>query len=182
MVHAARALGFRIQRLDEVGSERIGTLHLPCLVILQRPAAEDNPKPDGNEPEATPEDVFYPAIIVQIGTEGVTLFEAGTNTPVTLTVDQFANRYMGTAFQLALNPKDLQDPDSATARQSAFGFRWFVPELLKHKHVWRDVLIASLIIQLLALGTPLFTQVVIDKVVVHRTQRSLAGYRIPSSE
>lgn len=39
--------------------------------------------------------------------------------------------------------------------------------------MWRDVLIASLIIQLLALGTPLFTQVVIDKVVVHRTESTL---------
>jgi subfamily B ATP-binding cassette protein HlyB/CyaB len=47
------------------------------------------------------------------------------------------------------------------------------PELLKHRRVWRDVLIASLFIQLLALGTPIFTQVVIDKVVVHRTQSTL---------
>jgi len=54
-----------------------------------------------------------------------------------------------------------------------FGFRWFIPELLKHKRVWRDVLTASLVIQLLALGTPLFTQVIIDKVVVHRTESTL---------
>ncbi len=41
------------------------------------------------------------------------------------------------------------------------------------KKVWRDVLIASLVIQLLALGTPLFTQTIIDKVVVHHTQSTL---------
>ena len=52
-------------------------------------------------------------------------------------------------------------------------FRWFVPELLKHKPIWRDVLAASAAIQLLALATPLFTQVVIDKVVVHQTVNTL---------
>src|SRR5258705_13351876 len=41
------------------------------------------------------------------------------------------------------------------------------------KPIWRDVLIASLAIQLIGLATPLFTQVIIDKVVVHQTQSTL---------
>ena len=43
----------------------------------------------------------------------------------------------------------------------------------QHKKIWRDVLFASLAIQLMALATPLFTQVVIDKVVVHQTMNTL---------
>jgi ATP-binding cassette, subfamily B, bacterial HlyB/CyaB len=66
----------------------------------------------------------------------------------------------------------LRDPDTASTTKQ-FGFRWFVPELLKHKPVWRDVLLASLALQLIALATPLFTQAIIDKVVVHRTQSTL---------
>ena len=54
-----------------------------------------------------------------------------------------------------------------------FGFRWFIPELLKHKHIWRDILIASLCLQIAALVTPVLTQVIIDKVVVHQTQSTL---------
>jgi len=54
-----------------------------------------------------------------------------------------------------------------------FGFKWFIPELLKHKTIWRDVLLASLAIQLVGLATPLFTQVIIDKVVVHQTHSTL---------
>ncbi|TCS72638.1 subfamily B ATP-binding cassette protein HlyB/CyaB [Sulfuritortus calidifontis] len=54
-----------------------------------------------------------------------------------------------------------------------FGFSWFIPELLKHKLIWRDVLLASLAIQLVGLATPVFTQVIIDKVVVHQTQSTL---------
>jgi ATP-binding cassette, subfamily B, bacterial HlyB/CyaB len=66
-----------------------------------------------------------------------------------------------------------QDAKAEDARANKFGFRWFIPELLRHKRVWRDVLIASLVLQLIALTTPLFTQAIIDKVLVHRTQSTL---------
>ncbi len=56
-----------------------------------------------------------------------------------------------------------------TPEHKAFEFSWFIPELLKHKTLWRDVLLASLAIQLVGLPTPLFTQVIIDKIVVHST-------------
>ncbi len=49
-----------------------------------------------------------------------------------------------------------------------FDFSWFIPAILKYRHLFRDVLAASFFIQLLALITPLFFQVVIDKVLVHR--------------
>jgi len=39
--------------------------------------------------------------------------------------------------------------------------------------VWREVLLASLVLQVLALALPLVTQVVIEKVVVHRTESTL---------
>ncbi len=49
-----------------------------------------------------------------------------------------------------------------------FDVSWFVPALWRYRHLIRDVLIASLVLQLFALATPLFFQVVIDKVLVHR--------------
>jgi subfamily B ATP-binding cassette protein HlyB/CyaB len=170
LLHTARALGFRIQR-NEVTSDAIPTLNLPGLVVLHTAIAEADNASEPVPNAATT--ISRPAIVVQANASGITLFEAGTNSPVQLTPDAFAARFTGTAFQLAGATKSIQDPDGASTDQSTFGFRWFIPELLKHKHVWRDVLIASLIIQLLALGTPLFTQVVIDKVVVHHTQSTL---------
>jgi len=53
-----------------------------------------------------------------------------------------------------------------------------VPELLKHKRIWREVLLASLVLQLMSLAVPLFTQAIIDKVVVHRTQSTLIALAI----
>jgi subfamily B ATP-binding cassette protein HlyB/CyaB len=195
-VHAARALGFRIKRRDCSSTELAG-FNFPCLAVLHEAGSAASPdigQPDigqvnisqqgtqsdvGAEAGATPPEQvpvpvkYHPAIIVQVKDDSVTLFEVGTNQPKTLTHAEFAARFAGTAFQLALETKGIKDPDGALSQKANFGFHWFIPELMKHKRIWRDVLIASLIIQLLALGTPLFTQVIIDKVVVHHTQSTL---------
>jgi subfamily B ATP-binding cassette protein HlyB/CyaB len=49
-----------------------------------------------------------------------------------------------------------------------FGFRWFLPFIIRYRAQLAHVLVASLILQVFALLTPLSTQVVIDKVLVHR--------------
>ncbi|GAB4359296.1 MAG: type I secretion system permease/ATPase [Gammaproteobacteria bacterium] len=49
-----------------------------------------------------------------------------------------------------------------------FDFSWFIPALVKYRRLLGEVLIASFFIQLFALITPLFFQVVVDKVLVHR--------------
>jgi subfamily B ATP-binding cassette protein HlyB/CyaB len=181
-IHAARALGFRIKRRD-CDSTALTGFNFPCLALLNEasPAGELSGA-DVTAPAAADESDItrkpHPVIVVQAKDDGVILFEAGTNAPRTnaprtLTAMEFAERFAGTIFQLALETKEIKDPDGAMSNRKTFGFRWFIPELMKHKHIWRDVLAASLIIQLLALGTPLFTQVIIDKVVVHRTESTL---------
>ena len=175
-IHAARALGFRIKRRDCDGKEIAG-LNLPCLAVLYETESTDQPAHDQNGAEPSDSNATAckarPVIVVQADEQNVILFEAGTNTPKPMTHQEFEARFAGYAFQLALEAKQISDPDGAMSNQDAFGFSWFIPELMKHKRIWRDVLIASLVIQLLALGTPLFTQVIIDKVVVHRTQSTL---------
>jgi subfamily B ATP-binding cassette protein HlyB/CyaB len=54
-----------------------------------------------------------------------------------------------------------------------FGFRWFIPALLRHRSLWRDVLLASMAVQVIALATPLVTQVLLDKVIPHHTYGTL---------
>ena len=49
-----------------------------------------------------------------------------------------------------------------------FGFRWFLPSLWRYRRPLAHVLIASLFIQMFALVTPLFFQIVVDKVLVHK--------------
>lgn len=54
-----------------------------------------------------------------------------------------------------------------------FGFKWFFIEILKYKKIVGQVLLGSFVIQLFGLVTPLFTQVILDKVLVHRTISTL---------
>ena len=56
---------------------------------------------------------------------------------------------------------------------SKFGFRWFMPVVGKYGRYLRNVLIISLLLQLLGLAAPFFTQVIIDKVLVHRSADTL---------
>ena len=55
-----------------------------------------------------------------------------------------------------------------------FGFLWFVPEILKHKAAFRDVAVATMVLNLLMMGMPFFTQLVIDKVLVHQNLSTLS--------
>ncbi|MBL0085142.1 MAG: peptidase domain-containing ABC transporter [Ideonella sp.] len=114
------------------------------------------------------------------------LFRAGTNSPQALDAEALEAEFApaggkGKSWLSAPTAEAVTDPDAqanAAGVSRVFGFGWFVPELLKHRQVWRDVLLASLALQLIALATPLFTQAIIDKVVVHRTQSTLIAIGI----
>ena len=56
---------------------------------------------------------------------------------------------------------------SLTNPGGQFDISWFIPALVKYKSLFLEVLAASFFLQLFALLTPLFFQVVIDKVLVH---------------
>ena len=52
--------------------------------------------------------------------------------------------------------------------QQPFNLKWFIPSLAKYRRLFGEVILASLFLQLFALVTPLFFQVVMDKVLVHK--------------
>ncbi len=51
---------------------------------------------------------------------------------------------------------------------NTFGFRWFWPSILRYRRPLAHVLVASMFVQLFALATPIFFQLVVDKVLVHK--------------
>lgn len=158
-IRAIRHIGFKSKQISCV-PHKLQNLSFPCFAFVK-------PK--------NPEDSSGASMVLlsDASSEYVVLFEPGTNAAVKLSLEAFSQRYLGSVVLAAKSMEKLDDPDALASEKGSFGFRWFVPELLKHKKVWRDVLLASLVIQLLALGTPLFTQTIIDKVVVHRTESTL---------
>ncbi len=59
------------------------------------------------------------------------------------------------------------------SEQIKFGFGWFINEIMNYKKIIFEVLLASFVIQLFGLVTPLFTQVILDKVLVHHSLTTL---------
>lgn len=54
-----------------------------------------------------------------------------------------------------------------------FGFAWFIPEILRNRSTFRDIVIAAVLLQVLALALPIFIQIVLDKVLIHQAYTTL---------
>lgn len=57
---------------------------------------------------------------------------------------------------------------SLIGEMAKFDFSWFIPAVVKYRKLLGEVLLVSFVLNLFALVTPLFFQVVMDKVLVHR--------------
>jgi subfamily B ATP-binding cassette protein HlyB/CyaB len=113
-------------------------------------------------------------ILVANDGDTVTVLSRREQGPSKVPKEELQERFTGRALTARILRDEARDPDQPDGVAAGrFGFSWFVPELLKHKAIWREVLLASLVLQLIALAFPLFTQSIIDKVVVHRTQSTL---------
>lgn len=92
------------------------------------------------------------------------LFMDKTQTEVK-TRDELAQIWDGTA--IIITKKGIMD------REVAFSFKWFIPTILKFKKEFILVLIAVFTVQILGILTPVMTQVVVDKVLVHNSMSTL---------
>ena len=67
----------------------------------------------------------------------------------------------------------LTSRERVTGEKRPFDIAWFIPALVKYRKPLRDVLIASFFLQLMGLVSPIFFQLVIDKVLVHQSMTTL---------
>ena len=81
--------------------------------------------------------------------------------PLVLSREQFESAWTG---ELLLFTKRA----NLRLQDLKFDFTCFIPAIVKYRTLLGEVLLASFFLQLFALLTPLFTQVVIDKVLVHK--------------
>lgn len=138
LVQAARALGFKTKD-KAVPAEQLHQHVFPCLVWLKGAASAIG---DAGPSEQSPARVV---LITKAEPGKVVYFAPGSQTPVMQSTAEFGAHYAGRLMLAAPKAKAITDPGAAAQAGRPFGFRWFVPELLKHKKVWRDVLLASLV-------------------------------------
>ncbi len=84
-----------------------------------------------------------------------------------LTIEEIATQSSG---ELILITRRL---GGAGVDPNTFGFRWFWPSILRYRRPLAHVLVASLFVQIFALATPIFFQLVVDKVLVHKGMSTL---------
>jgi ATP-binding cassette, subfamily B, bacterial HlyB/CyaB len=110
-------------------------------------------------------------IVVGVRTEGVdavAILDPLQDKGNVILVDQaqFCSRWQGEVVFMKRDHKltDLNQP---------FSLRWFIPEILKQKAAFRDIALTAMAMHVLALASPVFFQLVIDKVLVHQSSSTL---------
>ncbi len=106
------------------------------------------------------------AIVGKVGTDDVLVHDPAVNRPQVVKRAEFEESWTG-RIVLMTRRASLSD----LARR--FDVTWFLQAMHKYRRLLGEVLIASFFLQLFALVTPLFFQVVTDKVLAHRGYTTL---------
>jgi ATP-binding cassette subfamily B protein len=110
-------------------------------------------------------------IVVGVRTEGegkVAVLDPLADRAAVVVLDrtQFCERWGGDVVFMK-RQHALSDPNQP------FSLRWFIPEILKQKAAFRDIAVAAVAMHFLALASPIFFQLVIDKVLIHQSASTL---------
>jgi len=105
-------------------------------------------------------------VLARVGDGQVVLQDPREPAPSVLPCETFEEAWSGGLILLA---RRALDPSS----DRRFGFAWFIPALIRYRRFLGEVLVASFFLQIFALLAPLFTQVVIDKVLLHNALTTL---------
>jgi subfamily B ATP-binding cassette protein HlyB/CyaB len=135
---AAKHLGLKARILAQP-TARLDKITLPALSL----------QPDGSH-----------FIVAKVSDGNVLIHDLALQRPQLLPRAEFEQRYSERLLVLTSRA-------SVLGELAKFDFRWFVPAVVKYRKLLLEVFAVSFFIQLFALVTPLFYQVVMDKVLVH---------------
>ncbi|HSH28648.1 MAG TPA: type I secretion system permease/ATPase [Thiohalobacter sp.] len=139
LLRAARFIGLKARAMDS-DWQRLGRTSFPAMAQHQ----------DGH---------WF--VIARLQQDRVLIRDPLEQRPQCLPRELFEQAWSGRLLLLARRARVFD-------AQTRFGFKWFLPAIGKHRRLFIEVLAASFFIQLFVLVTPLFFQVVIDKVLVHK--------------
>lgn len=151
---AAQSLGMKA-RLVAQPPERLDRAPLPAIALDSAGGFFILAKYDrggGGEPGAA----VVPRLLVQ----------RPGKPPAILGLDQFLACWSGQLIFLASKATYAGD-------MARFDFSWFIPAVVKYRKLLGEILLISFILQLIGLATPLFFQVVMDKVLVNHAMKTL---------
>jgi ATP-binding cassette, subfamily B, bacterial HlyB/CyaB len=106
------------------------------------------------------------AIIARLDESRVLVQNPALPTPSIMEKEAFCEEWTGDLIQITTRASEI-------GKLAKFDFSWFIPAFIRYRHLLKDILIASVFVQAFALITPLFFQVVMDKVLVHQGYSTL---------
>ena len=136
---AAKSLGLKAKVSDQ-SVDRLAMAALPALAL----------RSDGKH-----------FIVAKIAGDKVLIHDLEEGRPQSLSIEVLRERYAGRLLLITSRA-------SVIGKLAKFDFTWFIPAVVKYRRLLLEVLAISFVLQLFALVTPLFFQVVMDKVLVHR--------------
>lgn len=142
VVRAAKRLGLRARRIDHAKVSRLASVPMPCLLETA----------DGR----------FMLLVARSPDGLMRVADVAARSGKEMTAEDIVQWWSGTIILVT------RRAFGAGANPATFNFRWFLPSIWRYRSALGHVLLASLIIQLFALITPMFFQVVIDKVLVHK--------------
>jgi subfamily B ATP-binding cassette protein HlyB/CyaB len=117
-----------------------------------------------------------PVLLLKVEEGRALVLNPGAKAPEVVQLDLLLRDAEPSAWAVTPLLKEARLPDGLTKKP--FGFSWFLNAMMEHKRIWVDVLVASLVIQVIALLLPLMTQAVVDKVVVNHAKSTLISLAI----
>ena len=147
LIRAAQLIGMRARLVAGANVERMGRMPTPAIVRLKSGAL---------------------TVFGGRGPSGLCrLVDPITHAASELPLDELARETGGQALLVA------RRVGGAGVNPKTFGMRWFLPTLWRYRRPLGHVLAASLFVQIFALTGPLIFQVIVDKVLTHRSYETL---------
>lgn len=146
ILRAAKELKLKVRNLTGVTKQKLLSMTFPAMARLK----------NGN----------YIVILATDGNKIALIDPAVRPEPIEAEMEKLLEYWTG---ELILFAKRYELKEKA----HTFGFSWFLPIIVKYKTFFLQVLFMSFILQLFGLAAPFFTQVIIDKVLVHRSVSTL---------
>ncbi|AIZ79935.1 type I secretion system permease/ATPase [Actinobacillus equuli subsp. equuli] len=94
------------------------------------------------------------------------IYDFALDKTILLSESDFEQRYSGEVILVTSRFSTL-------GSLAKFDFTWFIPAIIKYRRILFEVLLISVALQIFALVSPLFFQVVMDKVLVHQSFSTL---------
>lgn len=152
LLRAAKHLGLKA-KLSSTSIERLPLTPLPALALMRTPDASLRvvilAQCDGKRV------LFQDVSATPSGKAG------SSGRPTIESAEVFATQWTGELILITSHA-------SLAGELAKFDFSWFIPSLVKYRKLLGEVLLISFMLQIFGLVSPLFFQVVMDKVLVHK--------------